>query len=166
MPPLTMVVQWSAHLTWYPKPLPALPKTLKLSLDGREVVGSNPTHGVYFLLCPNASVVIAKYRSGFLFLCHIFVHLHVLLTQLRSSNTKHAYPSLAYELSTSIGIHGHELAKTTAKKCRRDSLCESQHSAAKSTFRGWEVQLTSTEPSPVLRTIQRDHPIYAYSNTV
>jgi hypothetical protein len=45
-----VVVQWSAHPTWYPKLLPALPKFLILSLKGREVVGSNPTHGDSFLI--------------------------------------------------------------------------------------------------------------------
>ena len=40
-----VVVQWSAHPTWFPKLLFALPKNLILSLEGREVVGSIPTHG-------------------------------------------------------------------------------------------------------------------------
>lgn len=48
-----VVVQWSAHPIWYPKLLSALPKNLilSLSLEGREVVGSNPTHGALFSFC-------------------------------------------------------------------------------------------------------------------
>jgi hypothetical protein len=47
-----VVVQWSAHPTWYPKLLSALPKNLKLSLEVLEAVDSNPTHGalLFFLV--------------------------------------------------------------------------------------------------------------------
>jgi hypothetical protein len=57
-------MQWSAHPTWYPKLLSALPDNLILSLEGREVVGSNPTHGAllffFVAVTPDTTLCVNK----------------------------------------------------------------------------------------------------------
>ena len=61
-----VVVQWSAHPTWYPNTLASyarLPKILILSLKGREVVGSNPAHGaqlgsLFLSICLTLSFIL------------------------------------------------------------------------------------------------------------
>jgi hypothetical protein len=112
MSSLTMVVQWSAHPIWYPKLLPALPKILIFSLEGREVVGSNPTHGVHF--CYVACLCYVSFTASFL-VAHPNIYYPF---QLRSSNIKHVYPYLAYKISTGMGIYRHDLTRTIARMCR------------------------------------------------
>jgi hypothetical protein len=45
---IAVVVQWSAHPTWYPKFLLAYLSPY-ISLEGRKAAGSNPAYGAYFL---------------------------------------------------------------------------------------------------------------------